>query len=149
MKHRAGKCHENADALSRRTCAEFNCAYSTRAEQKERAQHVRKVEASGNDCSSQENEKSSWCLRMWTEEKLRQKQADDPDILPLMQWKKNLEVRPTRKETSSSNGLTKFYWTEWDSLESVQRVLYRRWEDASGKKLRDCCWHRKPSTTKF
>ena len=36
------------------------------------------------------------------------KTGDDPDILPLMQWKKNSDVRPTRKEISSSSGLTKF-----------------------------------------
>ena len=94
-----------------------------------------KVKASGNGCSSQENEKCSSYLQMWTEEELRQKQADDPDILPLMQWKKNSEVRPIWKEISSSSGLTKFFWTQWYSLDSVRGVLYRWWEVASGNEV--------------
>ena len=33
---------------------------------------------------------------------------------------------------AACSATTKAYWAQWDSLEVVDGVLYRRWEDAEG-----------------
>ena len=38
---------------------------------------------------------------------------------------------------AACSATTKAYWTQWDSLEVVDGILYRRWEDAEGYKAKN------------
>lgn len=68
---------------------------------------------------------------------MQKKQAEDPDISPLIQWKKRAGVRPTWSNVSSSSSLTKLYLAQWESLELVRGLLFRRLESDRGGEVRN------------
>lgn len=43
IQHHSGKVHKNADGLSRRPCAEFECKYCSRIEKKEVREREKRV----------------------------------------------------------------------------------------------------------
>jgi len=66
-------------------------------------------------------------------ENLRQAQANDPDIAPLVKWKSELTERPCWNEVAKYSDTAKNYWAQWDSLEVVEGILYRNWTSADGR----------------
>lgn len=78
VQHRMGKYHGNADALSRRPCAELDCTYCMRLEQKDQAevQTVGMVLASVGRGTSQEqnasvSDRERHTLHIWDEQELQ------------------------------------------------------------------------------
>ena len=69
-----------------------------------------------------------------TKGELRTKQLEDPHIKPLIEW--NISGRPEWQEVSCLSPVTKSYWAQWESIEMVDGILYRRWEDASGRDVK-------------
>ena len=48
-------------------------------------------------------------------------------------WKRTLTERPSWKETAKYSDTAKNYCAQWDSLEVVSGMLYRRWSSANGR----------------
>ena len=139
VEHRWGVNHNNADALSRRPCLSVHCRHCERLEIKEELQ--RKEESSGSfdkcfSCSlagyaCEDGTGSS----IWSREKLQAAQEHDRDLKPVMQWMKESETRPPWQTVAPYNGITKAYWSQWDSLQLVNGVLFRSWETPAGDKV--------------
>ncbi len=70
-----------------------------------------------------------------SEESIRKAQQDDPDIGPMIQWKKRSNSRPSWKDISATSRSTKSYWAQWDRMELRNDILYRRWESAVGDEV--------------
>ncbi|XP_076247766.1 uncharacterized protein LOC143187432 [Calliopsis andreniformis] len=119
IRHRGGKAHGNADALSRRPCADTHCKPCSRREEQDQRETTRTLRTA---CET--GDVGDW----------RQTQAEDEDI-GLILLKKREEIRPTREEISACPPQTKFYWTIWDSLEVKDGILYRKWESSCGAKI--------------
>lgn len=114
--HRKGTVHLNADALSRRPCAEI-CKHCDRLEEREEPVIVRVTKISADDASVQT------------------KQRDDQDISEIIQWIEKGQ-RPQWKDLAEFSTIIKSYWAQWHSLQLVDGTLYRNWEAADGKSSR-------------
>ena len=71
---------------------------------------------------------------LWSTEQIRKAQADDIDIKPIISWKQNSNERPTWRDVSPANKITKAYWAQWDRLQLRSGILYRKWESNIGDK---------------
>ena len=134
IQHRLGRSHGNADALSRRPCDEIDCTFCSRLEKKDEevARLARRVVANeGMPTNSTEPETS--VFKIWSKEEIIQKQAEDSDIRPLLQLKLDSTIKPTWENVSSQSYGTKAYWAQWESLEIIEGIMYRRWEDPDGR----------------
>src|SRR3978361_115144 len=82
VKHRPGRIHNNADALSRRPCKE-NCGHCVRVEQREgNAMRRTRIEVDPE----------------WTSEQLRADQLADPDVGPILHLIEEGLPRPSWQE---------------------------------------------------
>ncbi|KAL7841339.1 hypothetical protein SRHO_G00250300 [Serrasalmus rhombeus] len=79
IRHRAGRLHSNADALSRRPCLEVECRYCARLEQK-----AEQVEERVAAVGAPESELIESCGR----EELQKAQGEDPVLRKVLQWKR-------------------------------------------------------------
>ena len=50
---------------------------------------------------------------------------EDPDLQPILTWMGNGKTRPMWNEVSPYSESTKTYWSQWDSLQLRDGVLYR------------------------
>lgn len=121
IRHRPGRVHKNADALSRRPCPE-NCKHCNKIEQHEGAQVVRQL-------AIQESEE-------WSREQCRAEQLEDPDIGPILRLKEAGEERPSWTDISDRGLSFKALWAQWASLKVEHGLLQRMWESADGKQTR-------------
>ena len=78
---------------------------------------------------------SSW-LGGWTIDHLQSRQGGDPTIAKILEWKKTNNVRPEWTIDLDEDKLVKSFWTQWDRLEVMDGVLYRRWESTDGLYIR-------------
>ena len=62
---------------------------------------------------------------------LRNKQLEDPDIKPIMEWKENMD-KPKCDDVIQLSPATRHYWLTWDSLELKEGVLYRKFSSKNG-----------------
>ena len=133
--HRAGRSHVNADALSRRPCYESACKFRLALEDKgkeneaireKEERDVRERVISRGATMNQDKR----LFQTWTKEELRTKQEEDPDTRLVMDWKAN--ERPEWEDIAAMSPVTKSYWAQWASIDMVDGVLHRRWEDRSG-----------------
>ena len=100
------------------------------------AEFVRQVVRSTRSC---------W-LSTYSAEQMAQKQQEDPDIGPVLEWKKT-GSRPASSAVRHHSPATRHYWLYWDSLTLVDGLLFRRFtkKDNTGsflqlivpRKLRD------------
>ncbi|UYV78634.1 K02A2.6-like, partial [Cordylochernes scorpioides] len=119
IQHRPVKCHQNADALSRRPCVP-QCGHCARAEDK---YGVRQVTVQESDEVEEQH---------WTGQALRKAQREDRDLLPMMNWKESYE-RPSWEDVAPYSPKTKSLWSLWNSLTLRDGVLYRKWKSENGK----------------
>ena len=137
--HRARRSHINADALSRRPCYESACKYCSALEDKdnenqtlhERDERIMFENGTSRGATMEQDEPVS---QIWTKEELRTKQLEDPHVKPLIEW--NMRGRPEWQEVSCMSPVTKSYWAQWGSIEMVDGILYRCWEDAGGRDVK-------------
>ena len=125
--HCPGRTNSNADALSRRPCYLSECGYCERLEEKEVPNDENSMKIVRNATTE---EKSS--LKIWTGKELISLQNTDSDIGPIFVGRKIKKKRPRWGDVAACSATTKAYWAQWDSLEVVDGILYRRWEDAEG-----------------
>ena len=66
-------------------------------------------------------------------EELERFQEADSDIRPILFWKReNPNEKPKWNPISGYSAATKSYVTDWDRLELIHGVLYRKWESKDG-----------------
>jgi dUTPase len=128
--HRRGVKHGNADALSRRPCAEHDCVYCLRreAEDKVNGQEKEQRASLGVSIISPENR--------LTKEEIRDAQTKDEGVGPVLRWFEESLVRPDWSVVAPCSKVTKVLWAQWDSLRLREGCLYRKWEDVTGESNR-------------
>uniref|UniRef100_A0A0A9X4Z0 RNA-directed DNA polymerase n=1 Tax=Lygus hesperus TaxID=30085 RepID=A0A0A9X4Z0_LYGHE len=110
--HRPGKVHQNADGISRRPCAELNCRYCARQEEK----LIVEARLTGIENSAGE----------WVDEQIK-----DTNLNVVRNWV-SAGVRPSWQDVVSFGSDTKSLWAMFDSLKLKDRLLVRRWDDGKG-----------------
>ena len=112
FEHRLGWKHWNADALSRYTCRQCEGIP---------AKGVRAVT------------RSQICEPGWTLWEMVAGQEVDPDIGPIMKWKRAGNVRPRWEDISPEARETKLLWRQWERLYLVPGVLHHRFHELEGQ----------------
>ena len=148
IKFRAGRLNSNADALSRIPCD--NCAYCLKQENQDAQrndvknhQHepIRKmvlrseVQTENNDNVEDSPLSSAW-LTAKTPGSLRAEQLNDPSIKLVLDWKEKSPSRPNWEDVSHPGPNSKYYWSQWERLKTINGVLYREWHDVKDGFLR-------------
>lgn len=118
IQYRPGSQHGNADALSRRPCAESGCNYCEKRE--------------SNDALGKALAVAAIPSAPWDDASLKAKQSDDANLNLVLGWLRTGE-RPSQEVAKNFNSSLQGYWAIFPSLELVSGVLYRRWEHPSGK----------------
>ncbi|KAJ8346684.1 hypothetical protein SKAU_G00280850 [Synaphobranchus kaupii] len=118
IRHRAGRLHGNADALSRRQCAAQECRYCSRQEERDQVSpDVAVVQASGDA--------EGWLPL--TPMELREAQEADSMLGKVRGW---LEAgqHPERSVVLAESPELKSYYSLYSSLVQRDGLLYRRWQ---------------------
>jgi hypothetical protein len=134
--HCAGKSHMNADVLSRRPCYESECKFCSNLEEKDAPNDATDGTDRRHDCKSNvvrsTTKPTQPLLLSWTRDELRTMQMQDPDIGPIVEWKRHSK-RPDGQDISAMSLVTK---SQWESIVMIDEILYRRWEGPYGKEVR-------------
>ena len=115
VEHRAGKKHENADALSRRPCRQCGVCTSEKT-----ATEIAGIRALQVDEQHQP---------IWSMEAIKRTQESDPDMAPLYSALRDNEKPPWDAILDASQE-TKAYWTQWDRLTLEHGIMYRHYSSA-------------------
>jgi hypothetical protein len=123
IEHRAGLSHSNADALSRRPCADGDCKHCTRAESKYGSSEVKdisnecvgtKLEScqvvthSGNHGNTlTSNSQNSNRQLTFKDKSLREIQESDPNIKKVIEWVTSQD-KPSWENTSNLSEVCKY-----------------------------------------
>ena len=123
IEHRPGRLHGNADALSRRPCAEVECPYCAKAEVKYLP------EPSSQKCSVVKT-RAKQMAPVNDDEIINKEhfdvgkcQIEDPDLCNVIKWVQD-GTQPNWGEISHLSETCKFYWVRFESLEYIDNVLY-------------------------
>jgi hypothetical protein len=116
-KHREGRKHKNADALSRWPCQE-ECTHCHKVEVRADIKQIRAI--------------STLPAADWDPLVLRTEQLNDTDIGRIL---REVETgrRPEWKYIADRSPTFKSYWAQWKSLAVRNGVLERNWESANGR----------------
>lgn len=107
IRHRAGRIHGNADALSR---IDHDAGIWSKSERKPVA-----------------------AITIATHSKdLQKQQSDDPEIAEVIEWLRNAH-RPSWDKISTRSTSLKAYWAQFDQLSVRDNILYRKWFTNKGK----------------
>ena len=135
IRHRPGKMHGNADALSRRPCRQCGMDDTQIMQQVTVLTRSQDTQDTEQEYKSDENPEIQWISSIGNEA-LSQEQMQDKVIGQILKWKTE-NRRPNWGEISGQSAAIKAYWSMWNQLEIKNDVLYKRWdEDVSGK----CTW---------
>lgn len=115
--HRPGTTHSNADALSRVTCNQCGYCSNWKNTISDETAMVRKIRTDGcsNDLSN--------------DEQLSLKELQDSDTS--IQFIKGAFIdhkKPSFSKMSGRSVATRCVWSQWDILEVIDGILYRRFE---------------------
>ncbi|UYV61797.1 K02A2.6-like, partial [Cordylochernes scorpioides] len=117
IRHRPGKRHHNADALSRRPCG--SCKHCEKIDKNESEATSRGTTVVPSD--------------EWTPASCRASQQQDLNIGPILESKENGNLRPSWEIISDKSPALKALWAQWDSLRVENGLLKRVWESADGR----------------
>ncbi|UYV71663.1 K02A2.6-like, partial [Cordylochernes scorpioides] len=117
IRHRPGKRHHNADALSRRPCG--SCKHCEKIDKNESEATSRGTTVVPSD--------------EWTPASCRASQQQDLNIGPILELKENGNLRPSWEIISDKSPALKALWAQWDSLRVENGLLKRVWESADGR----------------
>ena len=76
--------------------------------------------------------RSQRCEPGWTPKEMAAGQDADPDIGPIMQWKRAGNDRPCWEDISPESRETKVLWRQWERLHLVRGVLHHRFYELEG-----------------
>uniref|UniRef100_A0A7N8WJS6 Gypsy retrotransposon integrase-like protein 1 n=1 Tax=Mastacembelus armatus TaxID=205130 RepID=A0A7N8WJS6_9TELE len=142
VQHRPGHRHANADALSRRPCAEGMCRHCQRQEEREGSGLAMVVErvsgptgpgvaaaelhSRGGGPSVTSSAGQAAGDHLFTKAQLRQQQAADPALAMVKGW---LEAQqcPDWKTIAAEGPEVKVLHSQWNNLECHEGVRHRRW----------------------
>lgn len=156
--HRAGRSHQNADALSRRPCKSCtkqesgNTISDDDSADENENQDGGNIDSSDNEDSITENLKtvtvrvctrsktseqgnptqSSVILEGWQPDKIRLAQLEDTDIGPLLAHLEDGNKRPDWDRVSGGTSSLKTLWRQWDRLIINKGMLYRKFYNNEG-----------------
>ena len=145
IKFQADRLNSNADALSRIPCD--NCAPCLKQDEQRnnvknnQQEPVRKMilwleaQTENNDDVEDSPVSSSW-LTAKTPGSLRAEQLNDPSIRLALKWKDKSQSRPNWEDVSHLGPNSKYYWSQWERLKTINGVLYREWHDVKDGFLR-------------
>ena len=141
--YRPGVKHGNADALSRRPCADVLCRHCEKREVEEGLYLV--VDENGKKdidhrypdvqvlkTTVPDTEKEPDCSidgKCWEVKELREAQFNDQSLRHIVTWLEEGE-KPPWNQVSPFGPEVKAYWAQWDSLTMRNGVLYRKIEDS-------------------
>ena len=69
------------------------------------------------------------CVSGWSQNLIREKQLNDPDIGKILKLKEPSQRKPCWQDVSSDNEVVKAYWFLWSQLYVRDGVLYKLWEE--------------------
>ena len=118
--HRAGRLHQNADALSRYPCKQCGAVEDVIEEKTSTACKIQM----GPEGEDQEDE--------WASPGMATKQKEDLEIKTFYSWKESQESPPTSDVLTRFDEKTKIYARQWDRIQLRNGVLYRRFENPDG-----------------
>ncbi|RXN37833.1 Transposon Ty3-G Gag-Pol poly [Labeo rohita] len=142
--HRPGRCHENADVLSRRPCrstcpCNLNpilsspqlCHQAVQCNFDDELVNIGSAAISLESCQvgvvQPAITASTSSFSGWTTKELCAAQAADPDIAPIKRWMKESEERLSWEDVSPCGPATKAYWSQWQRLYLKDDILVRRY----------------------
>ena len=156
LEHRAGRSHNNADAMSRRPCKQCGRLEGSLgpsgvldlpedADEQSQRQEVPEEDPGVGTCTAvtrrQRAERErvapphAW-LEGWDNLEVRDSQLRDREIGPIMDALDKGSPKPNWSAISGGPQALKTLWGQWDRLSVRDGVLYRRWEDDSGDSVR-------------
>ena len=119
IEHRAGVRHGNADGLSRRPTDEGEGAAVRGSVTTKESENALKAESLASDAVG--------------ETTLAQLQMNDPDIGPIARLRSQQTDRPRIEAVSAESPFTKRLVSEWETLEVIDGLLYRRFSYRDGR----------------
>ena len=137
IQHRSGTKHTNADALSRRPCANISCKHCTNLESCRQIQTaststIMESVTAEESVVNRVMDSSISGPGLYTQQDLKQAQLADKQIAPVLEWMEKDSVRPPWETVAPHDEVTKTYWAQWLSLQICNGVLYRLWESPTG-----------------
>ena len=141
IQHRSGDQNRNADALSRRRPCERGSEESVcKCRSKIGDDRLPESAASGE---SRENVDSVVYLRatsvipladasLFTADALKEAQAADETLLPIIKWRTENVERPEWKLLETESEETRTLWAQYESLKLIDGVLYRSFYNTDG-----------------
>ena len=111
LEHRPGKCHQNADALSRHP--NHHCGQ----------EHESQVENKASAGVFAVLDTNPW-LQPWTPHELREAQLADPDLKDVIQWLEAGKGRPCTSEIQGVGTRLRSLWAQWNQMELFQGVYF-------------------------
>ena len=155
IQHRPGKKHVNADALSRipdnlSSCDEYQdgvplsdlpcggCRFCKRAQQqwssfKDDVDYVVPLTIRNLNVEDEGLVHPNWC-GAYTQEELRQKQRDDPDIQQIIDWLV-CNHSPSMQELQMTSLAVRHWWHVKSQLRLKNGILFYYWEDPTNPRL--------------
>lgn len=139
VEHRPGRAHQNADSLSRRPCLDLPCKHCEKQELKESISEERDA-----SCGCEPDrafrvhgvaEENTGNIAPFTTVEIKNAQKNDSEIGWIVEWLTRSPERPPWSWVAPAGLTTKIFWAQWKSLCQIGGVLYRNWEDATGKFL--------------
>lgn len=112
IEHRPGRCHNNADSLSRRPCTP-ECIHCSRREPEVKC---RKLTVAHDTAEA--------------DDKWEKDQREDPDVSPVIRWMEAGSERPSKEAVSPESPATKCLVDQWEALRLREGILQRRWVNA-------------------
>ena len=164
ISHRPGKRHTNADSLSRKPCTqcgrpdesstdEVSDMLNEPPKQKSSCESIGMVTTrrQGKDAMEPFRPAQGW-LDGWDPIQLRSAQESDPDIAPLVKALNEGQNRPKWQNISAGSVRLKTLWRQWDRLQVIGGVMYRKWYEENSEnyhwqcivpnsKHREVLWH--------
>jgi len=156
IKHRSGESNKNADGLSRRVC-EQNCRHCARQFHVNAVRTVMEAVAGESnfgddrelaDVDEDDDAEGSQAVfvfatrtagtelladaELFTSEAVKQAQADDETIAPIIQWLHAGMGKPEWKQLEMLSEDTRTLWGQFESMQLVDDVVYRKFHRTDG-----------------
>jgi predicted aspartyl protease/transposase InsO family protein len=128
IQHRPGTRHGNADALSRRPCPPRSPCTACRPKDETAV----KCRATKSTPTQSFFDEPAGHPADWSVENVKQAQASDPDLSPLLAIGFPNGDRPPYSSVEHLSSSSKSLWYQWERMYVYDGLLYRQWESPDG-----------------